>query len=153
MRRILHADQRLKQNRKEENLPALPQEQFSLRKELGPMLNQGNIYSPILKYRRNWFIFFVMDNMCIEKMMERFNSGELKKFFRNICPILCPHLSDSKWKKSMAGGGGIKKRYQYCTDPSGTILYLRALQGHSGRNIIDPSLQDNRDSRRFLQLR
>ena len=23
------------------------------------------------------------------------------------------------------------------------ILYLRALQGHSGRNLIDPSLQDN----------
>ena len=29
-------------------------------------------------------------------------------------------------------------------DPSGQeILYLRALQGHSGRNHIDPSLQDN----------
>ena len=26
---------------------------------------------------------------------------------------------------------------------SGTILYLRALQGHSGRNLIDPLLQDN----------
>ena len=28
-------------------------------------------------------------------------------------------------------------------DISGTILYFRALQGHSGRNLIDPSLQDN----------
>ena len=28
-------------------------------------------------------------------------------------------------------------------DPSGTIPYLRALQGHSERNLIDPSLQDN----------
>ena len=37
-----------------------------------------------------------------------------------------------------------QKRFQYCTDPSGQeILYLRALQGHSGRNSIDPSLQDN----------
>ena len=36
-----------------------------------------------------------------------------------------------------------KRRYQYCTDDSGTIVYLRALQGHSGRNLIDPSLQDN----------
>ena len=36
-----------------------------------------------------------------------------------------------------------KRRYQYCTDISGTIVYLRALQGHSGRNLIDPSLQDN----------
>ena len=43
----------------------------------------------------------------------------------------------------MARGGGNKKRYQYCTDSSGAILYLRALQGHSGRNLIDPSLQDN----------
>ena len=39
----------------------------------------------------------------------------------------------------MAGGGGNKKRFQYCTDPSGQeILYLRALQGHSGRNPVDP---------------
>ena len=44
----------------------------------------------------------------------------------------------------MAGGGGHKKRFQDCTDPSGAeILYLRALQGHSGRNPIDPTLQDN----------
>ena len=42
----------------------------------------------------------------------------------------------------MAGGGGQKKRFQYCTDSSGTILYLRALQGHSGRNPIDTSLQE-----------
>ena len=49
-----------------------------------------------------------------------------------------------KWKSRMAGGGGNKKKFQYCTDPSGhEILYLRALQGHSGRSLIDPSLQDN----------
>ena len=36
-----------------------------------------------------------------------------------------------------------KRRYQYCTDISGTIVYLRALEGHSGRNLIAPSLQDN----------
>ena len=44
---------------------------------------------------------------------------------------------------SMAKRGGDKKRFQYCTDSSGEILYLRALQSHSGRNLIDPSLQDN----------
>ena len=43
----------------------------------------------------------------------------------------------------MAGGGGQKKIFQYCSDSSGTILCLRALQGHSGRSPIDPSLQDN----------
>ena len=51
--------------------------------------------------------------------------------------------SYEKRKSSMAREGGNKKRYQYCTDSSGEILYLRALQGHSGRNLIDPSLQDN----------
>ena len=56
--------------------------------------------------------------------------------------VFCHHWSDEKWKSAMAGGGH-KKRFQYCGDSSGTILYLRALQGHSGRNLIDPSLQDN----------
>ena len=62
----------------------------------------------------------------------------LQKYF-----LYCPHWSDDRWKRSMAGGGGNKKRYQYCTDSSGIILYFRALQGHSGRNLIDPTLQDN----------
>ena len=52
------------------------------------------------------------------------------------------HWSDEMWKSMMIGGGGNKKRFQYCTDSSGQEI-LRALQGHSGRNPIDPSLQDN----------
>ena len=41
------------------------------------------------------------------------------------------------WKSEMAGDGGNKTRFQNCTDPSGQeILYLRALQGHSGRNLM-----------------
>ena len=53
------------------------------------------------------------------------------------------HWSDANWKSAMARGEENKKRFQ-CTDPSGQeILYFRALQGHSGRNLIDPSLQDN----------
>ena len=54
------------------------------------------------------------------------------------------HWSDEMCKGKMAGGGGNKKGFQYCTDSSAQeILFLRALQGHSGRNPIDPSLQDN----------
>ena len=53
------------------------------------------------------------------------------------------HWSDERWKVCLAAGGGSKRRYQYCSNNSGTILYLRALQGHSGRNLIDPLLQDN----------
>ena len=51
--------------------------------------------------------------------------------------------SDERWKSCLAAAGGSKRRYQYCSDNSGTILYLRALQGHSGNNLIDPTLQDN----------
>ena len=54
-----------------------------------------------------------------------------------------PRWSDDRWKACLAAGGGAKRRYQYCTDISGIIVYLRALQGHSGRNLIDASLQDN----------
>ena len=54
------------------------------------------------------------------------------------------YWSDDMWKSKTAGGGGNKKRFQYCTDPSGQeILYLWALQSHSGRNPIDFALQDN----------
>ena len=74
--------------------------------------------------------------------MERLNSGDKKDYLRNEFEH-SQHWSDEKWKSTMAKGGGNKKRFQYCTDPSGQeIIYLRALQGHSGRNPIDPSIQD-----------
>ena len=71
-----------------------------------------------------------METNYIEKMMVQLNSGDLKDRLQKHFPC-CP------------GGGGIKKKYQHCTDSSGIILYLRALQGHSGRSLIDPFLQDN----------
>ena len=41
------------------------------------------------------------------------------------------YWSDDVWKSKMAGGGGNKKKIQYCTDSSRQeILYLRALQGN-----------------------
>ena len=53
------------------------------------------------------------------------------------------HWSNDRWKVCLAAGGGTKRRFQYCIDDSGTSVYFRALQGHSGRNLIDLSLQDN----------
>ena len=53
------------------------------------------------------------------------------------------YWSDDRWKVCLTAGGGAKRRFQYCTDAFGTIVYFRALQGHSGRNLIDPLLQDN----------
>ena len=51
--------------------------------------------------------------------------------------------SDDRWKACLAAGGGSKRRYQYCSDNLGRIFYLRALQGHSGNSLIDPTLQYN----------
>ena len=36
-----------------------------------------------------------------------------------------------------------EKRFQYCSDSSGRILYMRAIHGHSGGSRDDLSLQDN----------
>ena len=73
--------------------------------------------------------------------MEPFNSGELRKIFRiNSHKLFIGLTIDGK---ACLAAGGVKRWFQYCTDASGTIVYFRSLQGHSGRNLIDPSLQDN----------
>ena len=41
-----------------------------------------------------------------------------------------------------------KKWFLSCLDSKNFHLYMRALQGHSGRNKVDPSLQDNEPSSR-----
>ena len=79
---------------------------------------------------------------CIEQKMEHFISGEQKENLQNPFPQSV-HWSDGRWKACLAAGGGAKRRFQCCIDDSGTIVHFRALQGHSGRNLIDPSLQDN----------
>ena len=75
--------------------------------------------------------------------MGRSNSGDWKMIFvtklstLNIGLLICGR---ARWQEAEA----TRKRFQYCIDSSGQeILHLRALQGHSGRNPIDPSLQDN----------
>ena len=77
-----------------------------------------------------------------EHKRERFNSGELKKIFRNISLTVLIGLMTSgrrAWQEEEEKRRGTS----YCTDSSRKIVYLRALQGHSGRNLIDPLLQDN----------
>ena len=66
----------------------------------------------------------------------------IKNYLQSLFPQT-QYWSDGRWKVCLAAGGGAKRRFQYCTDVSGIIVYLRALQGHSGRNLIDPLLQDN----------
>ena len=51
--------------------------------------------------------------------------------------------SNDRWLACLAAGGGSKRRYQYCSYNLRSIIYLRALQEHSGSNLIDPTIQDN----------
>ena len=55
------------------------------------------------------------------------------------------YRSIGTWLNYLQKGGGPKKRCQYCVDPysADTILYLRAIQGHSGAQHINCTLQDN----------
>ena len=139
MRKILHADQRPKQNHKEENLPALPRT-VPIGKRTWTDVELGK-YSSDYEVSKK-----VMYLLCHSQHAHREEDGavqfwrtqeNLQKYF-----LHSPHLSDSKWKACLAaGGGGNKKIFQYCTDSSGTIVYFRAFQGHSRRNLIDPSLQ------------
>ena len=82
-----------------------------------------------------------------QKKVQREDDGavqfcKIKNYLRNQFPQV-QHWSDDRRILCLAAGGGPRRRYQYCTDISGTLVSLRALQGHSGRNLIDPSLQDN----------
>ena len=78
-------------------------------------------------------------------MTEQFNSGESSFIFEinfhktNIGRMI---VGKYAWQQEEDE----KRRYQYCSDISGTIVYFGALQGHSGRSLIDPSLQEQCDN-------
>ena len=81
------------------------------------------------------------------QMLQREEDGAIEfckiKFHLRNHHSQIQNWSDDRWKACLAARGGSKRRYQYCSDNLGTILYLRALQVHSGSNLIDPTLQDN----------
>ena len=139
MQKILHADQRQKQNHKEENLPALHRESFPLKEGIELISNQGITLSAYEVSKK------VIHLLRHSQQVQREEDGAVhfwrsKENLQSQFPQSI-HWSDNRWKACLAGGGGNKRRFQYCTDASGTIVYFRALQGHSGRNLIDPSGQ------------
>ena len=76
----------------------------------------------------------------------RDNDGAIE--FWRVKDNLQDHFVHSRpWSDEVEEHHGKRRRtqeiFQYCADSSGTILYLPALQGHSGRNLIDPSKQHN----------
>ena len=70
-----------------------------------------------------------------DQTLQREDDGAIEfykiKFYLRNHHSQIQNWSDDRWKGCLAAGGGSKRRYQYCSDDSGRILYLRALQGHS----------------------
>ena len=136
----MQADQRLKQNHKDQLLLAHIQELYIFLKENGLILNQELNRISATAERLN--------TLLRHRELPREEDGaiefwRLKDYLRNDFEN-SQHWSGEMWKSKMAGCGDNKKIFQCCTDSSGQeILYLRAFRGHSGRNIIDPTLQDN----------
>ena len=139
---LLRADQRPKQNHEDVLLLAHLQELYLSVKDFWADIEPGtysNIAFPVSKR---------LTTLLRHDHLPRKEDGAIefwrfKDCLRNEFEN-SQHWSGEMWKSKMSGGGGIKKWFQYCTDSSGQeILYLRALQGHSKRNPIDPSLQDN----------
>ena len=135
MRKILHVDQRQKQNHGEENLPASPRIVPIGRRtwtDIEPVkysLSEIEVSKKVIHLLRD------------AQQVHREEDGavhfwRIKENLQNQFPH-SPHWSDNRWKACLAAGGRAKMRYQYCTDSPGIILYLRALQGHSGRNLIN----------------
>ena len=50
----------------------------------------------------------------------------IKNYLRNQFPQV-QHWSDDRWKACLAAGGGATRRFQYCTDDSGTIFFISEL--------------------------
>ena len=72
--------------------------------------------------------------------------------FRILAPMFRSEFTSSKYwsirtclNYLQKGGGGPKKRFQYCVDPlsADTMVYLRPIQGHSGGKHVNPTQQDN----------
>ena len=145
MHLLLRFDQRLKQNHEDVFLVAHLQELYLFVKEYGLTLNQELNSIKRTQWQRDETFFFDMDNY-LELLREEDGAIEFwrpKDDLRNEFQY-SQCWSDDVWKSKMAKGGGNKKIFQYCADPSRQeILHLRALQGDSGRNPIDPTLQDN----------
>ena len=93
MRKILHADQRPKQNHKEDNLPALHQEQFLLGRELGLMLNQGNSFSDYEVSKKVMYLLRHSQNV------HREDDGAVQ-FWRMIENLQNPFPQSIHWSES-----------------------------------------------------
>ena len=101
----------------------------------------------MLKRLQLWKFLFSWERLT-QKIYILSKIQERSHFKVNVRDIWKVDIGTIRWDfrsvSNQLGGGGNKKIFQHCTDPSGQeIIYLRALRGRSGRNPILPSSQDN----------
>ena len=139
---LLQGDQRLKQNRED-----LPLTTCSSSRTVHILERKWVHIEPGAQFDQAYPMAKRINTLLRHGELPREEDGAIE-FWRLKDDLLnkfgySQYWSDEVWKSKMAGGGGNKKKNQYCTEQSRQeILYLRALQGHSGRNPIDPTLQD-----------
>ena len=112
-------------------------------KGIGLILNQGITLSLSAYEVSKKVIHLLRHSQTVQREEDgAVQFWRIKEHLQSQFPHI-PDWSDDRWKACLAAGGRAKRKYQYCNNVSGTIVYFRAIQGHSGRNLIDPSLQDN----------
>ena len=72
-------------------------------------------------------ISFLRHNQTLQREQDGAIEFYRIKFYLRSHSSQVQHWSDDRWKACLAAGGGSKRRDQYCSDDSGTFLYLRAL--------------------------
>ena len=95
-------------------------------------------------FKSPWSDCCDMTNQSLEKMMEQYDLTISWKNSRKSSMVLC--IGQLRLDISfLVKGGGPKKRFQYCSNPNSSkrFLYFRAIQWHSGGDIVDLEFQDN----------
>ena len=79
-----------------------------------------------MEYSSWKYLSLVGDEQVISLLHGSIEFWRLKDYLRNHF-VQSQHWSDEMWKSTMAKGGGNKKRFQYCTDPSGQEILFSEL--------------------------
>ena len=144
MRVILHADQRLKAKPQRRELAGSPPRTVPIGKTTWTDVEPGK-YS-FSDYEVSKKVMYLLRH---SQQVPREEDGachfwRMKENLQSQFPQSI-HWSDDRWKACLAagGGGGNKKKSSILLILLEQLCIFRAIQGHSGRSLVDPSLQDN----------
>ena len=149
---LLRVDQGLKQNHKDVLLPVHLHELYPSGERNWTDIEPED-YSPIAYPVSKQLIYLLSHGHIPEEEDGAIELWRWKDYIRNNF-LRSQHWSDDKRKSIMARGGGNKKRFQYCTDPSGQEIVLSPSSSRSLRTQSHWSYTSGQcvNSERFLRL-